>query len=726
MIDNVRILVWFTLQFAIAAGAATGAIISVAAGFAVAAIALLASIVTLRLGWSARNNEDALKPVSNALAVFGLTIFLFLLFTQPLLWALGTLLFFAQLAMNVVMREYRQLYFGLVISFVYILGGAAEARSGHYLIVFILYGLSTSYCLAEAWLDRKTTVIKTLPAPPTWQRLKVAGSILTLALIIYLIMPRPPAANLGSQQSHAPDFYTNEQWEEEARHPERTIDEPSQNSQQQPDETERADNSTAQSGDAYRYEGFEEQLEIQQAGTGDTRNSNDIVAYMKAPHATYLKVRTFDHFDGARWSSSSQAYRRKIVETGKVELRQNQQSNFRHVLDIERTLSAQLPVAPQPVTLWLPASVIALDTWEQPFLPQPLRAGTRYTVDSHLEFIEGRPYAGDTPPLETDLQLPPDFDPRIAQLARRVTQDATGALAKATALEHHLRTAYDYSFQSIFDSQGFTPLSRFLFDEKRGHCEYFASAMAVMLRSLDIPARLVTGFSATQKNPLTGYYEIRALDGHAWVEAWIENTGWVTFEPTAFYQLPRIQEEPLSARQINDYVASLQQSNDALGIKDFSLTQLLSAIWQTLYSAAVIALSYIKLLLLHTWPYLTALFALTTGLILTRQYWRPFLLIHLSRWRIHRHKPGELQGTLHFYLFHLQRIAAYHGVERMPSDSIECWTQRLAGTFGANENFEALAQIVNQAFYAGQNMSIDLVRQTAIKTAEVLRKDTSG
>ena len=72
----------------------------------------------------------------------------------------------------------------------------------------------------------------------------------------------------------------------------------------------------------------------------------------------------------------------------------------------------------------------------------------------------------------------------------------------------------------------------FLFETKTGHCEYFASAMAIMLRLQGVPARLVTGFSATNKNPLTGYFEVRALDAHAWVEAYFPAHGWVTFEPT--------------------------------------------------------------------------------------------------------------------------------------------------------------------------------------------------
>ena len=76
------------------------------------------------------------------------------------------------------------------------------------------------------------------------------------------------------------------------------------------------------------------------------------------------------------------------------------------------------------------------------------------------------------------------------------------------------------------------PLAHFLFERKAGHCEYFASAMAVMLRSLGIPSRVVTGFQSGIYNPLNGWQVIRASDAHSWVEAYLPRRGWATFDPT--------------------------------------------------------------------------------------------------------------------------------------------------------------------------------------------------
>jgi hypothetical protein len=90
------------------------------------------------------------------------------------------------------------------------------------------------------------------------------------------------------------------------------------------------------------------------------------------------------------------------------------------------------------------------------------------------------------------------------------------------------------------------PLANFLFERRKGHCEYFASAMAVMLRSIGIPSRVVTGFASGVYNPLTGWQVVRASDAHSWVEAWIAGRGWRTFDPTP--PDPSAIQSPLMSR----------------------------------------------------------------------------------------------------------------------------------------------------------------------------------
>jgi hypothetical protein len=143
-----------------------------------------------------------------------------------------------------------------------------------------------------------------------------------------------------------------------------------------------------------------------------------------------------------------------------------------------------------------------------------------------------RKAAGEYPPgiALRYLQLPA-IDSRIRKLAVEVTSSAGTNYDKAAALESYLKSTYGYTLQ-LSKIPPRDPIAEFLFERKQGHCEYFASAMAVMLRSLGIPARLVNGFRSGQFNDVTSSYIIRASDAHTWVEAYFPGSGWITFDPT--------------------------------------------------------------------------------------------------------------------------------------------------------------------------------------------------
>ena len=98
---------------------------------------------------------------------------------------------------------------------------------------------------------------------------------------------------------------------------------------------------------------------------------------------------------------------------------------------------------------------------------------------------------------------------------------------KARVIESRLRREYGYTLE-LLDERQADPLAHFLFERKKGHCEYFASALAVMLRTQGIPSRVATGFLSGTFNPISGWQVIRASDAHSWVEAWIPERGWIT------------------------------------------------------------------------------------------------------------------------------------------------------------------------------------------------------
>jgi transglutaminase-like putative cysteine protease len=160
----------------------------------------------------------------------------------------------------------------------------------------------------------------------------------------------------------------------------------------------------------------------------------------------------------------------------------------------------------------------------------------RYTAISQLPSLDRVKLAaaGNEYPeaiTSTYLQLPPVLDARIPTLAQTATERGKNSYDKAAALETFLKTKYAYTLQ-LTGSPGKDPLAHFLFETRAGHCEYFASAMTVMLRTQGIPAREVNGFLPGEFNELGGDYIVRASDAHSWVEAYFPGSGWIVFDPT--------------------------------------------------------------------------------------------------------------------------------------------------------------------------------------------------
>ena len=132
--------------------------------------------------------------------------------------------------------------------------------------------------------------------------------------------------------------------------------------------------------------------------------------------------------------------------------------------------------------------------------------------------------------MEDYLSLPP-LDIRVARLAEQITASAASNYDKTVAVERYLRSHFDYTLE-LPRAVPKDPVASFLFERKKGHCEYFSSSMVVMLRSLHIPSRIVTGFRTGEFNDLTGQYLVRASNAHAWVEVHFPGRGWVAFDPT--------------------------------------------------------------------------------------------------------------------------------------------------------------------------------------------------
>ena len=135
------------------------------------------------------------------------------------------------------------------------------------------------------------------------------------------------------------------------------------------------------------------------------------------------------------------------------------------------------------------------------------------------------------------VQLPDELPQRVRDLAADLTAGADTPYDKAKAVEEYLRTfPYTTTIESPpFDADG---VDHFLFTLGRGYSEYYASAMAVLLRSVNVPARLVTGYNAGTQVPDREAYVIADSNAHGWVEVFFPRYGWISFEPTPGRSLP--------------------------------------------------------------------------------------------------------------------------------------------------------------------------------------------
>jgi transglutaminase-like putative cysteine protease len=246
-------------------------------------------------------------------------------------------------------------------------------------------------------------------------------------------------------------------------------------------------------------------------------------------------------FDGKRWSNPSRMSQPIHVKDGEAELIPagdrvtGRKLNYEVSFDEMSTNALFFAGTPESV-LRLRAPMLYRNEGGGYRIGSTPAPGFHYEAYSLLEEQpETAPPVYPPPklPLESReryLQLPA-LDRRIPALALDWIAGAPNELERARAIEKRLRKDFGYTLQ-LPSHELADPLANFLFERRKGHCEYFASAMAVMLRSIGIPSRVATGFQSGIYNSMTELWLVRASDAHTWVEAWIPGRGWTTFDPT--------------------------------------------------------------------------------------------------------------------------------------------------------------------------------------------------
>jgi transglutaminase-like putative cysteine protease len=295
-----------------------------------------------------------------------------------------------------------------------------------------------------------------------------------------------------------------------------------------------------------RISGFTERVEL--GAYGEIETDSTVVMRVHFPDSVKdpeklpnLRWRglAFDRFDGRIWEAGPR--RRGLLRrdpSGVFRITESRGTGpiVRQEIFLDPIGADAVFAAPQALRLEMRMGAVGLD--DMGSISAPASSGRlQYSVESELELTPPRglrdaawPPVNQPPGAARYLQLPA-LPARIPALAREVTAGSRSPYEAALKLNHYLSTQFTYTLV-LKQESNLDPLEEFLFVRRSGNCEYFAAAMAVMLRSVGIPARVVGGFQRGDWNPYGGYFMVRMKDAHSWVEVFLDGPGWVSFDPS--------------------------------------------------------------------------------------------------------------------------------------------------------------------------------------------------
>jgi transglutaminase-like putative cysteine protease len=246
--------------------------------------------------------------------------------------------------------------------------------------------------------------------------------------------------------------------------------------------------------------------------------SDETVLRVYGPHVDHLRGVVYQHYRGGVWAEALGDPRRP------QRFARTEPATPPAVRVVRVAREARIFVPLDAHTLHLPTGVARVDGFGVLSAPE----------DEAWDWVAFTPGPGprpkSSPPGEDDLSLPEDLVAPLTALARAWTASVAPGRPQLAALAAHLDAGYRYRLEH-HATPGVDPVLDFLTTQKEGHCEFFASALALLARSLGIPARVAAGYRVTEKNGWSDHWVVRGRNAHAWVEAWVDGA-WDTWDPT--------------------------------------------------------------------------------------------------------------------------------------------------------------------------------------------------
>jgi transglutaminase-like putative cysteine protease len=298
-----------------------------------------------------------------------------------------------------------------------------------------------------------------------------------------------------------------------------------------------------------------------QATTGETVYFRIQTPLAKSTERYYWRVRSYNIFVNDQWYTENASNTYFVPDMAPISLADPEGLTGEFAFTSMLADLAVLVTPARPVWVSHPSELVYLQVSQGKMDPIQFRSDPPVLADEQY-FVHANVYkptivqlrnAGDTYPEWVTghyLQVPDTLSPEIVALAQRITKRAMTPYEMAAAITQYLRSDITYSTSVENPPAGQDPLDWFLFDSKKGFCNYYATAEVILLRSVGIPTRMVVGFAQGEFDS-PNHYVVRQRDFHAWPEVYFPGVGWVEFEPTA-------NQEPL-VRPLGEILPSAGQ-----------------------------------------------------------------------------------------------------------------------------------------------------------------------
>ncbi|MDK2992117.1 MAG: hypothetical protein PWP48_1350 [Clostridiales bacterium] len=434
---------------------------------------------------------------------------------------------------------------------------------------------------------------------------------------------------------------------------------------------------------------------------GPALQDDSVALIVHSPQKTYLRAVAYDIYDGRGWERSQSKW--YAYNDGAA-----MDNSFAR--DVE-TYKIKITVEPADLhsnTLFVPWQPWAIykqdggqyygsDAYE--IMNPEGRMREPYTAESIVPIVDvdrlkASGYNYPLPIMNRYLQLPQDrISDRLKQEAMKITEKYSNPYDKVKAVESYLRQ-FPYTLDVSYTPRGQEFVDYFIFEQKQGYCVYYATAMAVMLRSIGIPARYVTGFVMPDEPVESDRYEVTNSQAHSWVEVYFSEFGWLPFEPTPAYAASQFGEtitgDAVAAGNYNDYYQQYMDYMNQLNQTPNNYDP----------SAQIDVVAPAEPPETNWWPtVLWSAAALIAALLMRITYvwiikWR-----QRNVWRRSEYREGILT-----YYDTICRLLEHWGLSMWPGETPAEYADRVCRYMGS-QRFKELTDIFQRARYSQQSMT---------------------